>query len=154
MTSTRIPPVIESSRPNESEDGGADLPLGLLVGGILGTLGIGTYMVTYAASAAALERYNDGFVIDHCPTCEVGELELEERIYRTLGIPRIRRTVRCNNCRSVLREVGKRRWRYAVDPAANESRYRALNNRVLREEQLRNLRPADSLDRPRYIDDA
>jgi hypothetical protein len=48
-----------------------------------------------------------------------------------LGIPRVRRTVKCTECRSVLREVGTRRWRYAVDRLSNSSLFDYLNGKVL-----------------------
>ena len=56
-----------------------------------------------------------------------------------LGIPRPRAIVRCDNCRSVLREVGNHRWRYAVDRAANPTLYSQFNGRVVTEETLKTL---------------
>lgn len=116
------------------------------------TLLIGAYIVTFAVSTAALDRYKDGFIIDRCPVCGEGNLTVEERIYRIVGIPRLRRTVRCDNCRSVLREVGTRRWRYAVDATANPEMYAQHNNAVLTEQQLKSLVEPDGPDSPSYIE--
>lgn len=110
-------------------------------------------MVTYATNAAALDRYASGFPIRYCPVCEEGHLEIEEKTARWLWIPFVRRTVRCDNCRSVLREVGKRRWRYAVDRSVNEDFYRNLNNRILTEAQLLAIAPDYAADAPLYIDE-
>jgi hypothetical protein len=79
-----------------------------------------------------------------------------------LGIPRPQAIVRCDNCRSVLREVGRRRWRYAVDRAANLTLYNQLNGRIVNEETLRALEesaprqapPVRPLTRPpAFVDD-
>lgn len=113
----------------------------------------GGYIVTYVVRAGALNRYADGFVLEQCPVCEVGFLALEERVFRMLGIPRVRRTVRCDNCNSVLREVAPRRWRYAVDRVANPELYTVINNRMLREDQLVTLADDDPTDAPTYIDE-
>jgi hypothetical protein len=86
-----------------------------------------------------LGRYRDGFMLATCPVCEEGELFLEERRYRLLGIPRIRRVVRCDTCRSVLRQVGRERWRYAVDGAANPELFALLNGRVISDDELLDL---------------
>lgn len=115
---------------------------------------IGGYLLTYTVRAAAVNRYADGFLLDDCPVCKVGHLTLEERVFRTFGIPRVRRTVRCDHCHSVLREVGNRRWRYAVDRAINPNLYTTTNNRVLREEQLAKLGADDSTEAPTYIDES
>lgn len=116
------------------------------------TLIVGAYIVTFGWRLASLERYSEGFVIDKCPVCEVGNLALEEKVYRVLAIPRVRRTVRCDNCRSVLREVGGRRWRYAVDGNQNPQIYEEFNNKMLQEEQLMSLGSASDPDAPSYIE--
>jgi hypothetical protein len=146
--------VVESTRPAARDGDGDDgvSPLALL-GGIVVTLVAGGYMVVYATNKAASERYAGGFVIQYCPVCQAGALEIEERFYRVAGIPRVRRAVRCNNCRSVLREVGNRRWRYAVDRVVSPELYGSLNNRILRESQLADLAPDSDDQFPQYIDD-
>ncbi|HRF98902.1 MAG TPA: hypothetical protein PLZ51_27015, partial [Aggregatilineales bacterium] len=78
----------------------------ILAGGAL--FFILTYVVMYLRGQAAVDRYTNGFVIDTCPVCGVGKLEAETRVVRLLGIPRPRRTVRCDHCRSLLRETGHR----------------------------------------------
>lgn len=155
ITTTRVPAVVESSRPANShnESGGGTSPLIFLAGIVLTGL-IGGYIVMFATSQAAAERYASGFVIQTCPVCYEGHLHLEERSNRVLGILRIRRTVRCDNCRSVLREVSKHRWRYAVDRAVSPEMYASLNNRLLREEQLIDLVPSDEYQSPEYFEDA
>jgi hypothetical protein len=109
---------------------------GLLVmlGGAIGLAVL--YAGLYVNQAAQLGRYREGFVLSMCPVCEEGELLLEERRYRLLGIPRVRRVVRCDTCRSVLRQVGRQRWRYAVDGVANPDLYDEFNGHVLTEDDL------------------
>lgn len=156
LTNTPLPPVTESTRPsgsdNDDDSGQPISPLLLILGGLL-TLGVGGYMVSYAMNAAAVDRYARGFVINRCPVCETGHLDLEERFNRILYIPRVKRTVRCDNCRSVLREVGKRKWRYAVDPAANPNLYRAMNNNIVHENELFDIAPDHDTGTPEYIDE-
>lgn len=154
-TTTRVPAVVESSRPADTStnDNGGTSPLVFLAGIVLTGL-IGGYIVMFATSQAAAERYAGGFVIQYCPVCYEGRLYMEERSNRVLGILRIRRTVRCDNCRSVLREVGKHRWRYAVDRTVSPEMYASLNNRLLREEQLVELAPQDATQSPEYFEDA
>jgi hypothetical protein len=107
------------------------------------------YVASYAVNAANLDRYREGFVLKVCPVCEEGELYLEERGYRLLGIPRVRRVVRCDTCRSVLRQVGPQRWRYAVDNLENSELYDEFNNQVLTEDELIDILGTP----PQYIED-
>ena len=102
----------------------------LLLGTILG------YVVLYVRGAAAVDRYAGGFVVDVCPVCRQGELVVETKQERVLGIPRARRTVRCTHCRSVLREMGDYRWRYAVDPVENPAIYQQYNGQEVDDETL------------------
>ncbi len=129
-----------ASAPAPEPDQNRTPPLELIAGGILGALVV-LYAAMYAAGAANLTRYREGFVIAVCPICARGTLSVEERRYRVLGIPRVRRVVRCSECRSVLRQVGRNRWRYAVDAAENPAAYRSLNNRVLTEHDLLSIAP-------------
>ncbi|MCS7071589.1 MAG: hypothetical protein NZM00_08795 [Anaerolinea sp.] len=55
---------------------------------------------------------------------------------RVLGIPRVRTTVRCANCRSILREVAPRHWRYAVDHNYSLTLYHRFNGKVIDEATL------------------
>ena len=89
------------------------------------------YALVYWLGLASVDRYASGFVATECPVCHQGELHLESKDQPILGIPRVRRTVKCTECRSLLREVGNRRWRYAVDRMANSSLYDYLNGKVL-----------------------
>jgi len=110
-------------------------PWELLVGG-LALLGVIGYIALYWRGASKSERYVSGFVIDRCPVCGRGTLIVEMRETRLLGIPQIHHTVRCSACRSVLREVDTREWRYAVDPLENPHVFERFNNRVLDETEL------------------
>ncbi len=112
----------------------------LLVGGGVLLLVIG-YAGLYWRGASGVERYTGGFVIDRCPTCGRGTLHLETTVTRSLGIPRARYTVRCSECRSVLRGAGVRRWRYAVDRVENPSLYERYNNKIIEESELARLTP-------------
>jgi hypothetical protein len=116
----------------------ASLPLEALIGGAA-LLAISGYVGVYLWSLAVVNRYASGFVIDRCPVCGRGTLTVEGRPARWLGIPRVRRTVRCGACRSVLRETGQRRWRYAVDPAENAEIYRRYNGKEIDEDELARL---------------
>jgi hypothetical protein len=108
------------------------------------------YAAIYGFQAASLSRYREGFPLTVCPVCHEGHLTLEERRYRILGIPNVRRVVRCDHCRSVLRQVGQHRWRYTVDHAANAELFDTFNGRVLTEERLLELAP--EYQPPEYIE--
>ena len=93
-------------------------------------------------------------MLEKCPVCSTGNLDIEERTDNILGIPRVRRTVQCDNCRSLLREVGNRRWRYAVDGTVNPEMYESYNNQTLQEADLQALeQQADGNDdAPSYVE--
>lgn len=112
----------------------------LVLGGLF-ALGVLGYVGVYVINAANIARYREGFVLSTCPVCETGELYVEDRRYRVLGIPRVRRTVRCDTCRSVLRQIHADGWRYAVDGAANPTLYNAYNGQVLDESDLLAISP-------------
>ncbi len=44
--------------------------------------------------------------------------------------------MRCDVCRSVLRETGDGRWRYAIDPVVNAALYERYNGREIDEADL------------------
>ncbi len=116
----------------------ASLPIeAILAGGALGIIIL--YVLLYLRGQAAVDRYTNGFVVDTCPVCRKGHLEVETRIVRWMGIPRPRRTVRCDNCRSLLRETGNHRWRYAVDKLANLAMYDRYNGLEVDERTLQKL---------------
>lgn len=97
------------------------------------------YVGFYWRGLASADRYADGFVIERCPICGEGHLIVETKQTRLLGIPRPRTIVRCDFCRSVLREVGSRRWRYAVDRSENPALYKQLNGKIVDEQTLKSL---------------
>ncbi len=135
---------------SEDPGGGSNLPL--WIG--LGAAGLAlVYVTIFAVQSAAVDRYREGFPLTLCPICQSGHLYLDERRDRVLGIPRIRRVVRCDNCRSVLRQVGSQRWRYAVDRAEHLALYDRLNGRVLTEAQLLEISPEFAYSPPEYIPD-
>lgn len=109
-----------------------------IIGAII-LLGILGYVGLYLRGLASAERYAHGFVIDRCPVCRKGEFIVETRRERWFGVPRPRHIIRCTNCRSVLRETSRRRWRYAVDPLQNSILYERYNGREIDEETLRAL---------------
>lgn len=94
------------------------------------------YALLYWRGLADIGRYQQGFVVETCPICGRGHLTVDTRVERFLGIPRARRTVRCDTCRSLLRETGRERWRYAVDRLENLDLYERLNGREITEAQL------------------
>ncbi len=122
---------------------GSELPDEALVGGVALLLVL-VYVFFYWRGVLATERYRNGFVLTTCPVCERGHLTVESRPDRLFGIPRPRRTVRCDVCRSVLRETGRRRWRYAVDPAENPLLFTHFNGKELDEDVLRELAVQDT----------
>lgn len=111
------------------------------------------YLTVFVVQSAAVDRYREGFPLTMCPVCQEGRLYLDERRERILGIPRIRRAVRCDHCRSVLRQVGPQRWRYAVDRAEHLAFYDRLNGKVLSESQLLEISPEFAYTPPEYIPD-
>jgi hypothetical protein len=129
--------------------GSAGLPIEAVVGGIA-LLALLIYVGLYWRGLTGSERYAKGFVIDQCPVCGRGNLVVETRDERTFGVPRARRTVRCTACRSVLRETGNRRWRYAVDPLENSWLYERYNGREIDDDTLKLLtsQPAVSSEPP------
>ncbi|MDX2160674.1 MAG: SH3 domain-containing protein [bacterium] len=132
-----VPPLVTPAPLADETASGSTrgLPRELLVGvGIVGLM-IG-YIGLYWRGAVSTERYAQGFIVERCPTCGRGSLHVETTVTRTLGIPRARYTVRCTECRSVMRHAGGRRWRYAVDRVANPVMYDRYNNRVLDETAL------------------
>jgi beta-N-acetylhexosaminidase len=110
-----------------------------LAGG--GLLIVGTaYGALYNAGMQAVNRYRRGFVVQKCPVCKQGHLHVETAVKHRVGIPGVsRRMVRCDHCRSLLREVGTRRWRYRINPRANSPLFDRLNNKVLDESTLKRL---------------
>lgn len=99
------------------------------------------YGIIYASQSAALARSRSEFLLTACPVCKTGNLAPDVRYYRVLGIPRARRTIRCDSCRSVLRQVGTNQWRYAVDGAANPELFQQLNGTVVDDADLRAISP-------------
>lgn len=121
-------PTPVSALPTEPQP--APIPPEAVVGGAALILLL-IYVGLYWRGLAAADRYADGFVIERCPICGEGHLLVEVKQTRLLGIPRSRSLVRCDFCRSMLREVGKGRWRYAVDRSANATLYRQLNGKIV-----------------------
>jgi len=111
------------------------VPIEALIGAIVLLIVLG-YVFVYWQSLTAVNRYDEGFVIDTCPVCRRGTLQLEQRQERILGIPRARRTVRCDSCRSVLRETGMKHWRYAVDRIENAQLHDRYNGQIITDEEL------------------
>lgn len=97
------------------------------------------YVALYLRGASRANTYASGFVVERCPVCARGTLYAETRQERILGIPRIQFTVRCTECRSILREVGNDEWRYAVDPAENPELFERWNNRIVTSDQLKGM---------------
>lgn len=86
-----------------------------------------------------VHRYAKGFLLDTCPVCHEGHLNLEQVVKSSMGIPSVRRSVRCNTCRSVLREVRPGRWRYTIDPYVNPDMASRYDTRWLSRADLESL---------------
>jgi hypothetical protein len=119
---------------NGTQDGGPRIEA--IVGGAALFILL-AYVGLYWRGLAGAERYARGFVAETCPVCGRGEMVIEARNDRLFGIPRVRRTVHCTVCRSVLRETGARRWRYAVDPIENAALYERYNGREIDDDTLK-----------------
>jgi hypothetical protein len=141
---TDIPPVATAAPQMSDPDSGVRFPIEAVAGGLM-LLGILVYLGLYMRGVSGAERYARGFVVDTCPVCRRGQMLVETRQERWFGIPRARHIVRCTECRSVLRETGYRRWRYAVDPMANPTIYQHYNGQEVDEETL-NLLPSNPPD--------
>lgn len=126
------PPVIDAP---DTDATPLNVPTEAIVGGLGLALILG-YVALYVRGLNTASRYKDGFVIEKCPACQRGQLVVDVRMDRLLGIPQPHHTVRCTECRSVLREVGRGQWRYAVDPLDNPGLYERYNNRTLDERTL------------------
>jgi len=135
----------------EDADDGEGRSLLPIAGGVLVALAA-VYVATYVTQAANTAQPYDAFPLTVCPVCEHGTLSLDQRRYRVLGIPRVRRVVRCDTCRSVLRQVGRGRWRYAVDGGINPELFDRLNGRVVTAAQLKDISPEYRGTHPEYIE--
>ena len=82
-------------------------------------LGVILYLWQRTAANRELNRYRAEFVLSLCPVCLEGHVHLDEVVKQSLGVPRVSRSARCDNCRSVLRQVKPGEWRYSVDSYAN-----------------------------------
>ena len=122
--------------------GDADRGPGLTPEAILGGVGlllVGGYTGLYLWGLAGSRRYAGKFVFSKCPVCRVGNPVIETRQERWFGIPVTHWIVRCDNCRSVLRQTGRDRWRYAVDPLEDANLYARYNGKELDIATLRQL---------------
>lgn len=145
------PPAADVVVAPDADAGDGLATIYLLLGGGVALAAL-AYVGVFVVQAGNLARYGEGFVLSACPVCEEGHLYLDERRSRMIGIPRVRRVVRCDNCRSVLRQVGRQRWRYAVDGAENDELYEALNGRVVSEHYLLQIAPEFRGEPPEYIE--
>lgn len=123
-----------SDAPDTAQPEVQSVPVELIISGILLTIGL-IYGFLYWRGQMAADRYDAGFVIDRCPVCG-GELHVTINQKRIFGIARVRTTVRCQNCRSLLREVATRRWRYAVDHSYSLTLFHRFNGKVIDEATL------------------
>jgi hypothetical protein len=158
------PVPTETLVPQSTEPpGGSGLPLEAVVAGLV-LVGVLTYLGLYWLGTSASNRYAGGFVFEICPVCQRGAPVVEQRQERWFGIPRIRHIVRCNECRSVLRETSPRHWRYAVDPSENAALYQQYNGREIDDTRLARLarqagrptaevRPWSPDEPPTFVDD-
>lgn len=167
------PPTAVALVPDGAPDGGAPdggapseaaapppLSPDLIGAGIL-ALVLGVYLLLYAAGTANARLYGDGFLITTCPVCQKGRLEVVDRYRRFFGIPRVRRTVHCDYCGSVLRQLRRRLWLYTIDGDENPDIYRRYNRQIISDAELMALAalraapppsPPESFQPPEYIE--
>ena len=129
------------------------LKSGLLIAGSLILLGLVVYMLRRSAGVRAVRRYAKGFPVDSCPACREGHLHFEQLVQQSMGIPSVRRSARCDTCRSVLREVRPGKWRYTVDPYVNPEMASRYDTRWLTHADLEVLgKEAGSRSRSRLME--
>jgi len=131
MTPVPAPTLTPAGDPGQFTGPRAELSLALAILAL-----VGLYVLAYWRASGLAVRFRGGFLSEACPVCQTGHLHVENRPERFLGLPDARHTVRCDQCRSVLREVRPRIWRYTVDPLANPPLYAQINNRELSEAAL------------------
>lgn len=98
---------------------------------------LGLYGWQFARGQREVSRYAKTFPLANCPVCQWGALSLDETIQRPLGIAHVTRTVRCDTCRSVLRQVDAGEWRYAIDPYINPQLAAEYDGKTFDDNRLR-----------------
>lgn len=116
-------PQTEAPSPEQGSAATIDSRIVTYAGLGIGAVALAVFSALYSQRRTQgrkeLTRYVNGFPIENCPICRVGSLQLDEKVSDALGIPNIARAVRCNNCRSMLRELEPGVWRYTIDPYVN-----------------------------------
>ncbi|MBN1120269.1 MAG: SH3 domain-containing protein [Anaerolineae bacterium] len=138
-TATSEPVVIPTAAPESKsiQDFLADLnPPWLWIGIVAGALFLSGYVWRLVSGRSELKRYAEGFSLKTCPVCQTGRLHLVESEQRVLGITRVLRLVRCDTCRSVLRQVKPGTWRYSIDPIVNPGLADSFNNKTFSDSAL------------------
>jgi hypothetical protein len=152
ITDTPQPTLNEATNDSTSPN---RLPIEAIVA-IVVLLALLIYVGLYLRALASMGLYKNGFVVETCPVCGRGHLSVESKQERFLGIPSAKRTVRCDACRSVLRETGAKKWRYAVDRIENPTLYERLNGREISDTELRQLSkqtPPKNTPKPTFDDE-
>jgi hypothetical protein len=98
---------------------------------------LGFYGWQFMAGQRETRRYHDAFPLEYCPVCQSGTLSVDSVVRRSLGIARTTRTVRCDSCRSVLRQIAPGVWRYAIDPYTNPDLARDYDGRQFTDNELK-----------------
>jgi hypothetical protein len=133
---SQAPPIVAPDRPSllsNIDFTGQILPI--LGGGLL-IIVLGVYGSRLLTARRKVRRYTGGFPLTECPVCQTGSLHLEEHITRVFGIPQVRRSVRCDVCRSLLREVEPGAWRYMIDPLVNPRLAEEQDQPLLHDDEL------------------
>jgi len=97
------------------------------------------YVWQWSAGRIEVRRYARGFILSICPVCQEGHIHLDEVVRKTLGIQWVRRSARCDTCRSVLRELRPGVWRYSVDAFVNPEMAERFKNRRVTTAELHEL---------------
>ncbi len=150
LPATAVPTPVVSA--DDDGTGGGIRPETVLA--IVVVLVLAAYVVLYLLLAMNAAKPAPAFLSKPCPVCQRGTLYLETKTEQVLGLPVVRRTVRCNTCRSLLRQTRRGRWRYAVDRLENPTLYARYNARELSDTQLLTLgREASRAVRPEFIEE-
>ncbi len=107
----------------------------LALGGLFISAGL-IYGWRWGRGQREIKRYASGFPLTICPTCQSGRLHLEEHVQRLLGVAVLRRSVHCDTCRSVLRQIRPGQWRYTIDPLVNPALAGEYNGRSFTDTDL------------------
>ncbi|GAB4471051.1 MAG: hypothetical protein Kow00124_07800 [Anaerolineae bacterium] len=106
------------------------------IGGAVFVLLAAGYTWQVLRARSEMKRYEGGFLLSQCPVCQSGTLEMDEHTDHLLGVPVVQRLVRCDSCRSLLRQIRPGVWRYTIDPFVNPDMAEHYNGKSFTDAEL------------------